>query len=586
MSNSNRPPYDPTHRDQPDFRPLDGAARTGRQPRVGQDSGRQPYRNTDLPTDRQPYSRQDHARDEAPRRPQVPSRNANGEWRKQREPITQRRPISQAEMDEYEFLRKAHGRKKQRKKRTLVITIAALILIVGVYALILALDLGGGANTFYAGITVDGIKMNGYTKEEAAAQLQRANADRINGLTVRLSYSGQEWSIAPELIGAQLNINDVVEEAWAIGHEGNIFARQAEIRKVKGEGMAFRTMISYDTNELRSRLMEIKQGIDTPALDATMTFDPEKEEQFRITQEENGRSVDVDMLLTQVVTQLDNGFTSVIEIKPEVVSPKIFAETLQQCTKKLSRVTTDLGSSSDSRIHNVTLALSNFNGLMIPAGQELSFNQTTGARGLEQGYENAGVIQDDEVVDGPGGGVCQASTTLYQAALKAGLEIVRSNKHSMTVSYVDPGTDAAVAYDYKDLVIKNNTEYPVFIEGKVSGKTVVVAVYGYKADEAVTYEIVSDVYETIPAPEPEIVLDTAAEFVTYTDETLEKKKSRSGVKVRSYRVTKVNGEETDRELLRDDYYKEVTGVTYQGVTTRPEGYTPPKEDTKKSEDDE
>ena len=194
---------------------------------------------------------------------------------------------------------------------------------------------------------------------------------------------------------------------------------------------------------------------------------------------------------------------------------------------------------------------------------------------MEQGYQNAGVIKDDEIIDGPGGGVCQVSTTLYQAVVKANLEIIRSNKHSLPVSYVPVGTDAAVAYDYKDLIFKNNTDYPIFIEAKVSGKTVAVSVYGYPLDEGTTVEIVTDVYETIKPAETKVILDTKGEFVTYTDETKVKKKARDGVKVKSFRVVKVNGEEVSRQLLRDDYYKEVQGETYQGVTPREAGATAP-----------
>ena len=306
-----------------------------------------------------------------------------------------------------------------------------------------------------------------------------------------------------------------------------------------------------------------------PAVEATITFDPAKEEKFKITQESNGRSVDLDTLFGQVKTQLDNSFSSVIEIKPDVVAPTVLAENLEKATKRIVRATTDLGSSSDARVHNVKTALSFFNGMVVQPGQEVSFNQTTGPRGLEQGYQNAGVIQDDEIIDGP------VSTTLYQAVVKANLEIIRSNKHSLPVSYVPVGTDAAVAYDYKDLIFKNNTDYPIFTEAKVSGKTVAVSVYGYPLDEGTTVEIVTDVYETIKPAETKVILDTKGDFVTYTDETKVKKKARDGVKVKSFRVVKVNGEEVSRQLLRDDYYKEVQGETYQGVTPREAGATAP-----------
>ena len=348
-----------------------------------------------------------------------------------------------------------------------------------------------------------------------------------------------------------------------------------EISRLKKEGEELKTALSYDEGQLRDRLNEVKSAVDMPAVEATITFDPAKEEKFKITQESNGRSVDLDTLFGQVKTQLDNSFSSVIEIKPDVVAPTVLAENLEKATKRIVRATTDLGTSSDARVHNVKTALSFFNGMVVQPGQEVSFNQTTGPRGLEQGYQNAGVIQDDEIIDGPGGGVCQVSTTLYQAVVKANLEIIRSNKHSLPVSYVPVGTDAAVAYDYKDLIFKNNTDYPIFIEAKVSGKTVAVSVYGYPLDEGTTVEIATDVYETIKPAETKVILDTKGEFVTYTDETKVKKKARDGVKVKSFRVVKVNGEEVSRQLLRDDYYKEVQGETYQGVTPREAGATAP-----------
>ena len=125
--------------------------------------------------------------------------------------------------------------------------------------------------------------------------------------------------------------------------------------------------------------------------------------------------------------------------------------------------------------------------------------------------------------------------------------------------------------------VKNNTDYPVFIEGRVSGSSVVVSVYGYPLEEGTEIKIVTDVYEKIKPTETKITLDTDAQYVTYTDETHIKKKPRDGVKVKSYRVIYKNGEEVSRELLRDDYYKEVQGETYQGVTPREGGAAVPEE---------
>ena len=473
--------------------------------------------------------------------------------------------------EEYAFQAKQAARRRRRRVKRIALLAALALVVLGVFAVRLVLDLNSGADTFYPGVSVDGLKLNGYTMEEAREKLVALNADRLAAMTVRLAYNDREWSIAPEQMGVELDIDEKLEAAWNLGREGNIFSRQGEIRRLKQEGQNLSTALSYDETALREKLGEVKEAIDLPAVDASISFDPSAEEKFTITPESSGRDVDVSILVGQVKTQLDNGFTTVIEVKPDIVAPTVYAADLEQATTRISRASTDLGSSSDARIHNVKTALSYFNGMVLQPGQEVSFNQTTGPRGLEQGYQNAGVIEDDEIVDGPGGGVCQVSTTLYQAVVKANLEIVRSNKHSIPVSYVDVGTDAAVAYDYKDLIFKNNTDYPIFIEGRVSGNTVAVSIYGYPLPEGTEIEIVTDVYETIEPEEDKIILDTEGEHVTYTDETKVKKRSREGIKVRSYRVVKQDGEEVSRELLRDDYYKEVQGEIYQGVTPRATG---------------
>ena len=495
--------------------------------------------------------------------------------RQSREAQTER--IDPTQRDRANWKEKQAARKRRRRTMQLIAAIAAVVAVLSIFAAVLAVDLGGGANTFYEGVSVDGLKLNGYTMEEAEEKLLVLNSDRISAMAVHLTYDGREWTISPEQMGIELDIEEKLQQAWELGREGNIFKRQKEIRKLRKEGVQLSTIYSYDIEKVKARLNEVKQSIDLPATDATVAFDPSKEERFTIVQERSGRAVDLDALLTEVINQLDNGYTKTITVQPDPVSPTMFATDLEKATERISRVKTDLGSSSESRIHNIKTALSYFNGMVVQPGQEVSFNQTTGPRGLEQGYQNAGVIQDDEIIDGPGGGVCQASTTLYQAVVKAGLEIVRSNKHSLPVSYVDVGTDAAVAYDYKDLVFRNNTEYPIFIEGRVSGSSVVVSVYGYPLEEGTEIKIVTDVYEKVQPAETKITLDTDAQYVTYTDETYVKKKAREGVKVKSYRVIYKDGQEVSREKLRDDYYKEVQGETYQGVTPRDGSVVVPEE---------
>ena len=152
---------------------------------------------------------------------------------------------------------------------------------------------------------------------------------------------------------------------------------------------------------------------------------------------------------------------------------------------KKASYSTSIASSSDNRKHNVKLALAAINGSVLKDGEILSFNTKTGIRNEENGYKSAKIIVRNEYVDGVGGGVCQASTTLYNCALLAGLEVVSVNSHSLLPSYVEPSFDAMVNTGSSDLVIRNNTGGPIFIKACLKNDRAVVCIYGCKNE----YEI-------------------------------------------------------------------------------------------------
>lgn len=476
------------------------------------------------------------------------------------------------EPEVYDFnYQKKQAARRARIRRNRIILLSGLLLVV---ALIvggrMAIVLGSGLNTFYEGVSVDGLRLNGYSQEEALTLLSQHNSSRIESMALTFRFGEQEWTISPTQLGITPDISEQIELAWACGREGNIFERQAQISALKHTPYEGKTTLAYSSAALMEQLQAIKKSIDLPAKNASVDFDTSRQEMFYIVPEEEGREVSLEALHLQAAQMLGGGKGGVISITPEPVAPTIYENDLRLSTNIIKRVTTDLGSSTAERVHNIKLALSKFDGMIIMPGEEVSFNQTTGPRSLEAGYKNAGVILDDEIVDGPGGGVCQASTTMYQALVRSGIQVTNRSKHSLPVSYVEKGTDAAVAYDYKDLAFKNNTDGPIYLHCTVSGSTVGVTVYGRSLEDGMSIKIVSDVLETVAAPEPEILPDTTGQYVKYTDEVHEKKKSRDGYRVKTYAVWEKDGKEVKREQLTSDYYKEVKGVQYVGVTVRPQ----------------
>lgn len=161
-----------------------------------------------------------------------------------------------------------------------------------------------------------------------------------------------------------------------------------------------------------------------------------------------------------------------------ITQPLIEDAELISCTNLRGGFYTTYASSTAERKSNIELALSKFDGLVLGAGEVLSFNETTGRRTPDNGYKSAKIITNGNFVEGNGGGVCQASTTLYNAALVAGLDIIEVNQHSLKVGYVAPSFDAMVNFGSSDLKIRNNTGRPVMFATKCDGDKCRVNVFG------------------------------------------------------------------------------------------------------------
>ena len=147
---------------------------------------------------------------------------------------------------------------------------------------------------------------------------------------------------------------------------------------------------------------------------------------------------------------------------------------------------TSFYSSGNARKNNIKIALSKFDGLVLDVGEVLSFNQTTGPRTEENGYQSAKIISGGVFVDGFGGGVCQVSTTLYNACLLSGLEILEVHSHSLPVSYVEPSFDAMVNIGSSDLKIKNNTGGKILITTSYENDICKVKIFGQRNDFKIT----------------------------------------------------------------------------------------------------
>ena len=227
---------------------------------------------------------------------------------------------------------------------------------------------------------------------------------------------------------------------------------------------------------------------------------------------------------------------------------------------------TDYSKSTAERKHNIELATKALNNTFIDVNGEFSFNATVGARTEKRGYKSAKIIVNGEFVDGVGGGVCQVSTTLYNAAIRAGLKITEVHAHSLAVSYVKPSCDAMVNSDSADLRFINSTHNPVIIKAAADGNTLTFKIYGEPLKEK--YQIKSVIKEEI-LPEFTVITDTAGEYPDlFSGEKRVISYGKKGYLSEGYLVKTVNGKTVSSVRIRRDKYLSVGGIIVEGTATR------------------
>ncbi|HZJ83822.1 MAG TPA: VanW family protein [Clostridia bacterium] len=447
--------------------------------------------------------------------------------------------------------------------------------IISFILLLIALSIGAfiyvdnllDTNAFYDGVTIDGISMDGLTKESARETLERMNQPRLNNLSIELVHESKSWKFGHEDMDASMDIKEKIDQAYDLAREGNILERFFTVGKLKKQGYAINTELTYNASNLIKSIEQIASEIKVEPIDATVAFNPDDEVKFNISPEKDGYYLDVDETMDQVKQALNQQADKVIKLSPQLLSPKVTAKDFEGKLDKVVTFGTDLSKSAPDRTTNVVKAAMAFNGMVVSPGQVVSFNETTGERTLEKGYKHAAMILNKRFVDVPGGGVSQTSTTLYNTVIRAGLEVVERTRHSLPSSYIDKGLDTTVNLPLPgiDLKFRNNRDNPIYLRAFHANKKIYFEIYGGPIPNNEKYEFYSETYETISAPPPEIIKDQDGKYVEYEDEEYVHVESRKGYKVRVYRQIFENGSLVKEETFDTHFYRPVKGKVYVGV---------------------
>jgi vancomycin resistance protein YoaR len=411
------------------------------------------------------------------------------------------------------------------------------------------------------GVYVDQVPVGGLTVKAAAGKISLLQ-EQVLSTPVKLTLGDRHWQVSRHDLGFALNAEDTAQRAFAVGHNAPLWKGWRTIWRAYRGKIVLPIGLTVDRNKAQVALNKLAGDVVTAPQDARLVVN--NADQVLIIPAVTGRVLDIGATLAELSNSKRSDEAQVVLFVREQ-EPKVSTADVQamKITGLLSAYTTNFAVSNINRTYNINVAADVLDNALIKPGEVFSFNRVVGPRSKEAGYKNALVIEQDQFVPGLGGGVCQVSSTLYNTALLAGLDIVERYNHSLPVTYVPLGRDATVAYGGADLKFRNNTSGYLYIRSRIGGGTLTFKFFGNTAEKPnVTLETMVD--RTI---DPTIVQKDDPNL--YVGKSVVEQAGLRGYQVRAYRVFhKASGDV--RKLLSNDSYKPLDTVVRIGKMPLPE----------------
>lgn len=425
-----------------------------------------------------------------------------------------------------------------------------LILLLSILAIVLGLGTYGYYNILstdkiYEGVSVDEFDLSFLTKDEATKLIMNKREQELDEKNMVLTYGDKVFDINIRQFDFKYDYDSAIDKAYSIGREGNIISRIKEIITTKKNGVKINLNSSYNKDKIYEITESIAQEIDMEMEEAQFHFNNGN---INITDEVIGKKVKQEELAQLIETNIKD--LSTIEIPVEIIYPTRTRELLSRINGVIAEYSTSFKGSNKERIENIIISSKALSNDIIMPGDIFSFNEMVGPREKKFGYKEANVIIKGEFTPDVGGGVCQTSTTLYNALLLADVDIIERHHHSIPVKYVNIGQDAAVAYGFLDLKFKNNFDFPIYIHSRVVGDRIHIYIYGDRNAKDYSIKIESKIVETIEPQEEKVEDSTLAPG---TKELVQQ--GRTGYKVHTYKHKIKNGKVVDTQLITKDFYK-------------------------------
>ncbi len=421
-------------------------------------------------------------------------------------------------------------------------------------------DLSG---TIMEGIYVDDINLSGKTYDEAV-KLIREKVRSMSQAAITLNSIGDNSvNVTAAQLGIRWDDTNMVADALYVGRSGNIVERYKQRKDLQHEKKVYPLNLEFDKDTVTAIVTDQGEKYNVEAVNATLSKTDGK---FVVNPGTTGEKIDVNASVSRIMSSLDNFTGQDMTIDMCVIEdvPKASAEDLEKIHDVIGSFKTSFKTSSADRSGNVRNGTRLVNGTVLLPGDRFSMYETVSPFTEENGYYLAGSYLNGMVVESLGGGICQVSSTLYNAVLRAELQVDERHNHSMIVSYVDLSSDAAISGTSKDFKFTNNTDNPIYIEGYTTDdKQVVFNIYGVEtrpSNRKVSYES-EKISETVPEGE-KIIADPSLPVGSISTQS-----AHTGYVGKLWKVVTVDGKETERTEINKSTYLPTPKTATVGTAT-------------------
>lgn len=376
-------------------------------------------------------------------------------------------------------------------------------------------------------VKVDGISIAGMSREEARDAIEKKYQ-----WGMKVTYHDDQYELKNLL---DKKLDSLLEEIYS--------GEPKESYTLEFDGLA---------EDVQAEVKAIAGKWDVAAKNGSISGFDKSAGKFVYSGEKNGVVINQDKLASDILTQLkDKNFQAVIAAEGKEVAPKITEAQAKEMYKVIGTYTTTTTANS-ARNKNIELASEALNGVILQPGEEFSFNKATGERSTAKGYRPAGAYLNGELVEEPGGGVCQVSSTLYNAVVFAGISTTERHAHSYEPSYVTPGEDAMVSYGGPDMKFVNNSTTAIAIRTSFADRKLKISIVGIPIlEEGVTLSMTSKKTAELDAPAPVYEED---QTLQPTEEKIVKAETKGSRWVTNL-VTKKNGVVVSDEFFHNSTYR-------------------------------